>query len=72
MKPNNLFLLVVLSALASACSKDSPTQDMPEINDENCKPEIIKKITDKGTQQEFASKCLHRSGGFQPSKKREW
>jgi entry exclusion lipoprotein TrbK len=72
MKPNNLFLLVVLSALASACSKDIPTQDMPEVNDENCKPEIIKKINDKGTQQEFASKCLHRSGGFQPSKKREW
>jgi entry exclusion lipoprotein TrbK len=72
MKPINPFLLATLLAFASACSKETTTQDMPDVNDENCKPEVIKNINDKGAQQEFASKCLHRSGGFKPSQKRQW
>lgn len=67
-----LLRIILLSALAIGCSPDIPTQDMPEVNDENCKPVNIAKIKDKGTQQKFASECLHRSSGFKPSKKREW
>lgn len=73
MKTNKALLLtVLLSALASACSPDIPTQEMPAVNDENCKPANIEKIDDKGTQQKFASECLRRPSGFKPSEKREW
>lgn len=73
MKPNKPLLFVLLAALISSCSPDIPTQEMPTVNDENCKPENIKKISDKGTQQKFASKCLRRPvSDFKPSEKREW
>jgi entry exclusion lipoprotein TrbK len=73
MKTNKIALLIVLlSVLASACSPDIPTQEMPAVNDENCKPGNIEIINDKGTRQKFASECLRRPSGFKPSEKREW
>jgi entry exclusion lipoprotein TrbK len=72
MKTNKTVLFVLLTVLVGACSPDLPTQEMPVVSDENCKPENIKKIGDKGAQQKFASECLRRSSSFKPSKKREW
>lgn len=72
MKTNKIVLFVLLAALVSACSPDFTTQEMPVVSYENCKPENIKKISDKGTQQKFASECLRRSSSFKPSEKREW
>jgi entry exclusion lipoprotein TrbK len=72
MKPNKTLIFVLFTALVGECSPDLPIQEMPVVSDENCKPENIKKISDKGTQQKFASECLHRSSNFKPSKKREW
>jgi len=72
MKPNKTLFFVLFAALVGACSPDLPTQEMPAVSDENCKPENIKKISDKGTQQKFASECLRRSSSFKPSEKREW
>lgn len=72
MKPNKTLFFVLLAVLVGACSPDLPTQEMPVVSDENCKPENIKKISDKGTQQKFASECLRRTSNFKPSEKREW
>jgi len=44
---------------------------MPEVNDENCTPANIQKLTDKVMQQEFSGKCLRR-GSFTPSTPRKW
>ncbi len=41
---------------------------MPEVNDENCKVENIRKIEDKEMRQEFADRCFMRgTGTFKPS-----
>jgi entry exclusion lipoprotein TrbK len=45
---------------------------MPAVNDENCKPENIAQVEDKATREQFASACLRRGPGFQPSPKKEW
>jgi entry exclusion lipoprotein TrbK len=45
---------------------------MPAVNDENCKPEKIAQVEDKGAREQFASACLRRGPGFQPSPKKEW
>ncbi|HCH1696707.1 TPA: entry exclusion lipoprotein TrbK [Vibrio parahaemolyticus] len=63
---------VILTALIGGCGNDA----MPEVNDVNCTVSSIKKIENKETQKEFATKCLHRSsvrdGEFKTSPKKEW
>lgn len=36
-------------------------EDLPEVNDENCKHENILKIKNKKLQQEYSGLCLRRS-----------
>ena len=62
----------LVAALVAGCDNKPATAPMPEVNDENCKPENIAKIEDKGVQQAFSSRCLRRGGEFKPSPKREW
>ena len=73
--PNRTALVAVaalVAALVAGCDNKPATAPMPEVNDENCKPENIAKIEDKGVQQAFSSLCLRRGGDFKPSPKREW
>ncbi len=72
IKALSLASAALVAALVTGCDNQSATSAMPEVNDENCKPENIAKIGDKGTQQAFSSLCLRRSGDFKPSPKREW
>ena len=58
--------------LISACSPETPKKEMPAVNDENCKPDRIAQVEDKGTREQFASACLRRGPTFQPSPKKEW
>ena len=62
----------MISALLAGCEKKPEPVTLPEVNAENCKPENIAKIEDKGVQQAFSSLCLRRGGEFKPSPKREW
>lgn len=77
MKANKTLILtatiltVPLAVLMTGCDKTSEKQTMPEVNEENCKPENIDKIKNKEMQQEFSSKCFLRNN-FKPSPKREW
>jgi entry exclusion lipoprotein TrbK len=72
MKARRVAILTALVAvLVSACSPDVQKEKTPVVNDENCRPEIIAKIKDKGAREEFASMCLRRDN-FNPSPKKEW
>jgi len=64
-----LALAAIVSAAVSACSTSK--NEMPVVNDENCKHEYIVKIEDKTMREEFAGLCLRR-GTFNPSPKRGW
>mgnify|MGYP001157929599 FL=1 len=71
-RPALLTLAALVATLISACSPEPPKQEMPAVNDENCKPEKIAQVEDKGAREQFASACLRRGPGFQPSPKKEW
>jgi len=74
MKANKVLTLTLaafLGALVAGCDNKPAVQPLPEVNDANCAPEKIKAMP-KAQQQEFASLCLRRSGGFKPSPKKEW
>ena len=67
-----LILTALVAALASACSPHpSPKEEMMAANDENCRPESIAKIKDKGMREQFQEMCV-RGGQFKPSPKKEW
>ncbi|MGL0788813.1 entry exclusion lipoprotein TrbK [Xanthomonas translucens] len=72
IKALSLASAALVAALVTGCDNKPATVTMPEVNDVNCKPENIAKITDKGVQQSFSSQCLRRIGDFKPSPKREW
>ena len=71
-RPALLTLAALVATLISACSPETPRKEMPAVSDENCKPEKITKIKNKKTHEQFASTCLRRGPGFQPSPKKEW
>jgi len=68
-------LVTLLTVLISACSTETPgtanTAAIPEVNDENCMTENIKKIEDKETREAFAGLCIRR-GTFVASPKKSW
>lgn len=64
-------LAASMAALVSACSPDAQKEEMPAVNDENCRHEIIAEIKDKSTREEFATMCLRR-GEFKPSPEKKW
>jgi entry exclusion lipoprotein TrbK len=68
-KGKTVALAVVVAALVAACGQKPAA--LPEVNDENCKPENVQKLADKAQQQEFSSACLHR-GSFKASPARKW
>lgn len=75
MRENRLLVLslaILFAAVSGGCSPDAPKQEMPVVNEENCKAENISKIEDKVMREQFASMCLRRDSGFKPSVKREW
>jgi len=72
MKANKtLILTATLSTLMAGCDNTSEKQALPEVNEENCKPENIDKIKSKEMQQEFSNRCFLRNN-FKQSPKREW
>ena len=68
-------LVTLLTVLISACSTETPgtanTAAIPDINDENCMTENIKKIEDKEARETFAGLCIRR-GNFVASPKKAW
>ncbi|MCW5239099.1 entry exclusion lipoprotein TrbK [Verminephrobacter eiseniae] len=74
MKNNKAMALAALvAALVAGCdNKPEPPKvaDMPQVNDENCKPENEAKV-DASVRQQFADACFRR-GSFKPSTGRTW
>lgn len=61
------------AALLASCDKPKEPEapkDMPTVNDENCKSQIIAKL-DLSIREKFSSACLRR-GSFQPSEQKSW
>jgi entry exclusion lipoprotein TrbK len=66
-------LLTLAAAVAGCNSKaESPAKaaDMPQVNQENCKTDNVKKL-DADVRQQFADACFKR-GTFKPSKPVAW
>jgi entry exclusion lipoprotein TrbK len=69
---SSVALVALVATWVSACSPDTPKEEAPIVNDENCKLENISKIGDKATREEFSAACLRRGPGFKPSQQKAW
>lgn len=69
MKTNKALALAALVAASIAGCDNKPKLPaavaMPEVNDENCKPDNVAKV-DASVRQQFADACARR-GSFKPS-----
>lgn len=74
MRRPALALTIAAAAFLGACSPrieaPLPSDELPPVNDANCRPEVINALP-KPIRQEFASRCF-RSGTFTPSPPRYW
>ena len=64
-------LAVLMTGCDNTSEKQAEEQIMPEVNEENCKPENINKIKNKEMQKEFSNRCFLRNN-FKPSPRRKW
>ena len=64
-KAMTLTLGLLAAALATGCDRNPKVPDMPQVNNENCKPENVAKV-DAGVRQPFADACF-RHGSYKPS-----
>ncbi|WP_443623234.1 entry exclusion lipoprotein TrbK [Burkholderia plantarii] len=64
IKALSLASAALVAALVAGCDNKPATAPMPEVNDENCKPENIAKIEDKGPAGFFVA-VLASWWGFQ-------
>lgn len=66
-------LAALITVLVAGCD-DNPKPlkavEIPQVNDENCKPENIAKV-DASVRQQFMNTCVRR-GSFKPSTGRTW
>ena len=68
----SLILAALVATVVSACSpQPSPGDEMAAVNEENCKPERIATIKDKGKRDRFEDLCVRRNT-FKPSPKKTW
>ena len=68
-KNNDLMIVAILAALVVGCDNKPAKPTIQEVNDENCKIEVIKRIEDKETREQFAGRCSRRPVGTAPTKK---
>lgn len=55
--------------LLAGCDKQPSTVVLPEVNDQNCRLEIIQQIKSKAARQEFAGQCSRWLIGIAPTDK---
>lgn len=59
-------------SLLSGCFDDDPKAVvLPEVNDANCKPAVIKNIEPQSARQQFSGECSRR-GTVRTSPAKEW
>jgi entry exclusion lipoprotein TrbK len=68
-KNNALMIVAIVAALVVGCDNKPDKQAIQEVNDENCKIEVIKQIEDKETREQFAGRCSRRPVGIAATKK---
>ena len=68
-KTSVLMLAALVMTLVAGCDNNPVAQAAPEVNDENCLIENIKKIEDKTTRERFAGQCSRRPVGLAPTEK---
>ncbi len=76
MQPKQSLLIHIINGLVvllSGCSSGSigETANLPEVNNANCKPEIIAAIESKSAQKKFAGLCAKKSS-FKKSPLKSW
>ena len=81
---NYKYITIAIFTLLTACTQEpqetaKPTDSLvnaqskqvPEVNDENCRFEYLKSITDKYIQQTLADNCARRST-LKPTEHKPW
>jgi entry exclusion lipoprotein TrbK len=68
-RPTILIFAVLITAMLGGCDNKPASQALPAVNDTNCQIEMIKKIEDKTTREQFAGLCSRRSIGIAPTEK---
>lgn len=63
---------VWLLLMIAGCDNKPTVFALPEVNEQNCKPENIAKVQDKATQQKLSSLCLRQGSEFKASPDRKW
>jgi entry exclusion lipoprotein TrbK len=69
-----LFLTITsFSVILAGCFSDDTEAEtvLPEVNNTNCKPEVIASIEPKAAREKFAGLCAKRSG-FKKSPEKSW
>lgn len=66
-----LALAISVTQISGCFDKDAPEPISYEVNENNCRPEFIKKITPKNAQEKLAGECAHRNP-FVKSQDKEW
>jgi entry exclusion lipoprotein TrbK len=73
MSKNSLIhcILFSLALVAVGCDRFDTDVNLPDVNDENCKPANANRIRNKDARNKFIDMCA-RSSTFEPSKPRGW
>lgn len=64
-------MLLVIPILLTGCDWITGEVPLPEVNEENCKPENVNRVRDVEARNKFINKCVLRST-VKPSKPRGW
>lgn len=67
MLKTRLILLLAAFVLVAGCDRQPSTVALPEVNDQNCRLEIVQQIKNKAARQEFARQCSRRPIGIAPT-----
>ncbi|EGQ8546253.1 entry exclusion lipoprotein TrbK [Vibrio parahaemolyticus] len=62
-----LILVGLLTVLLSGCDSGPEGSELPEVNDANCRMEVINKIKDRAAREEFSGLCSRRSTVIAPT-----
>ncbi len=64
-------LLLILTLILAGCDRSRADIPLPEVNEENCKPENTSRIKNEEIRNKYITQCALRST-VTPSKPRGW
>lgn len=69
MLKTRLISFLAAFVLLAGCNQQPSTVALPEVNDQNCRLEMIQQIKNTAARQKFAGQCSRRPIGIAPTDK---